>query len=724
MESQKEIPQGRTKTDEEIEKFVLLAVILVPILFFLIPALVGMVLFVALYALKQQRFAPYIGIAGVGILIFEGSRGQILSYLGVFKLYPIDFVTKAIEKLLQKPLEMDFHAYLSLVALSMVFCLAVGIYAKFKWKSPVISKQEQIAKLKKSRPYQKFMENRFKFLEKKQLQYRKSHSREVFLGYSDTKERIEVPEKEFNYHMLAVGGTGTGKSTLIGAIMEGALRKGKPIIFVDGKGERKSMLEFKELCEAYGKKVYMFSEHDDFTYNPIKNGNATEIRDRLMDLFDWSENYYEDIASLFLQRIVQLIDAAGIERDLHTVYRLLDLQEIENIFDSCEVEMTRMVPQKKTVKKAQKVLQSAVSNDPFAEYEEMPEEPQGAEEEEIELVPEQYFDLPPELKDLRKKFEDYLQDKDFIKNLSGLRSQLGELLESELGHKFRNSEKEIDLRRITDEGNIVIFTISGNRYQEYIKKLGQIIILDINSLIAYRQDTGRKATLAIFDEFSAYGNQRAVDIVNKGRSAGIEGIISTQSLADIDKVDPFLTSQLITNCNIFAIGRVNDPDDAERLSKAFSTFSDSEITSQIEKKNNLLKLTSEMGTVKKVEAFIVHPKEIKALDIGQVFIARKLKQEKSGGNYTRLVYVRNSINTKGARKMVITKGWRAMLIAMSLSWNVQHYLDKKTRKRANSNSAYEEKKDIRRLQDGDEARDAHSKAEGREDKGTEARKED
>lgn len=70
--------------------------------------------------------------------------------------------------------------------------------------------------------------------------------------------------------MLATGGTGTGKTTLIASLMEAALQQDKPVIFMNGKGERKSMLEFKALCEAYDRKVYLFSEMDELTYNPIK----------------------------------------------------------------------------------------------------------------------------------------------------------------------------------------------------------------------------------------------------------------------------------------------------------------------------------------------------------------------------------------------------------------------------------------------------------------------
>jgi hypothetical protein len=46
-----------------------------------------------------------------------------------------------------------------------------------------------------------------------------------------------------------------------------------------------------------------------------------------------------------------------------------------------------------------------------------------------------------------------------------------------------------------------------------------MIILDVNSLVAYRQAKGRKSIFGVYDEFSAYGDRRIVDIVNKSRSA-------------------------------------------------------------------------------------------------------------------------------------------------------------------------------------------------------------
>ena len=623
--------QGKGKIDQEIEQIVLWGFIFVIAILFMLPVLIGVLIHFALCALKKEQFSIYVGIAGVIILIIEGVTGNLLSYLAIFAEFNIPFVSKTIKDLLQ-PVGISINTFLTLIALSMVFNFGFGLFVKVFWKKKIVSKQEKIHKIKSSHKYKSFRENRKEFLEKEQQEYRQSDLKEVFVGYTEFKERVIIPEREFNYHMLAVGGTGTGKTTLIAAVMEGALRSNKPIIFVDGKGERKSMLEFKQFCEAYGKKVYMFSENDNYTYNPIKYGTPTEIRDKIMNLFEWSEPFYKNFSSRYLQLVVLLIDAAGLERDIQTVFELLSVSNVQEVIKNCyeeeemeeeiEVELEKDSFDKKTVN----------DDDPFASIDDEESEKMIVKEKRIEKRTVQR--LPLDLLHIARSFQDFY-DEDSEKNLTGLRNQLGELLESDLGYLFRNSENEIDLRKITDEGNVVIFSISGNRYRDYIKKLGKIIILDVNSLVAYRQETGSKKTLAIYDEFSAYGNGEIVDIVNKSRSAGFECIISTQTIADLDAVEPFLTSRILSNCNILAAGRVNDSDDAEKLAKQFSTFQDLEVTTQIENKNNVIKVQAEKGTVRDVEAFIAHPREIKSLQIGEIFLYRKMVEEGVGKNYTR-----------------------------------------------------------------------------------------
>jgi hypothetical protein len=648
----------QTETDRMVGDLVIYGSCGVLILLFFMPALLGMLIFVLLHLLRRE-WLFYVGpLVGGIILYLQIHAGKLFSYFGLVSDMNVPYLSEGLERLLNggKPIPAEPASYLVLLGLSLLFSFGWFIFAKFFWKKRVKTKSGLVRQQKEERKYQDFRKNRLKFLNSKQNEYRRKRSSEAFVGYTDFKERVVLGEKELNYHMLATGGTGTGKTTLIASLMEAALQQGKPIIFVDGKGERKSMLEFKALCEAYGRKAYLFSELDDLTYNPIKNGTPTETRDKLMSLFTFSNEgdgaYYTDIASRYLQLVVKLIDEAGVPRDIKTIAKLTHFNTVNEFFrehshlqeieEEVEVEIQEEIPAE--------TISPGSDDDLSGFLSPSTKENETATKTVLEKRKRTITVLDGGMQKIKKVLDDEFP-KELVEGcLTRLRMQLGELLESDLGHLFEERENGIDLQRITDQNDVVIFSISGSRYADYIKKIGKMIILDVNSLVAYRQAQGRKPIFGVYDEFSAYGDRRIVDIVNKSRSAGFECLISTQTLSDLDTIDPVMTEQIISNCNILATGRVNSSKDAERIAEVFGTFSDQEITQQIEKKYPNFRYEATMGTVRDVERFRAHPSEIKNLQIGEIFINRKMVEEGTGETYFRRVYVRNALDLGGIKQ--------------------------------------------------------------------------
>ncbi|MBT2710537.1 DUF853 family protein [Pseudomonas sp. ISL-84] len=650
----KEEPR-QTETDRLIGDAVLYGLIgILGILFFL-PALFGMLIFGLIHIFKRD-WLPYVSLGiGIILLVWEVQTGQILSYFGLISEMNVPYMSAGVEKLINQGnmIAVTGHSYVVLLGLSLLFSFGYFIFAKYFWKRRVTTKSGMVKHRKEEQKYKAFRRKRVMFLGKKQLQYRRKRSNEVFVGYTDFKERVQLDSKELNYHMLATGGTGTGKTTLIASLMEAALKQGKPVIFMDGKGERKSMLEFKALCEAYGRKVYLFSEMDDLTYNPIKNGTPTETRDKLMSLFSFSNEgdgaYYTDIASRYLQLVVKLIDEAGVPREIRTIAKLTDFKYMSEFFKDHSIQ--EEIEEEFQIETEEEVLieqTGKASDDDLSDFF-VPSEPKTETvKKTVTQKRKRYVTKLQEGLQQIKETLDHEFPEDIVEGcLTRLKMQLGELLESDLGHLFTESENGINLQTITDQNDVVIFSISGSRYADYIKKIGKMIILDVNSLVAYRQAQGRKSIFGVYDEFSAYGDRRIVDIVNKSRSAGFECIISTQTLSDIDAIDPIMTEQIISNCNIIATGRVNSSKDAERIAQVFGTFSDQEITQQIEKKYPHIRYEAAMGTVRNVERFKANPSEIKNLQIGEIFINRKMVEEDTGDTYFRRVYVRNALELGG-----------------------------------------------------------------------------
>ncbi len=652
----KETASGQTETDVMIGELVLYSVAAVAILLFFLPGMLGMLLFALFQPLKQKSIYFVSMVSGTLIILFQLSKGHVFSYVAFLSQMKIPYMSVMLNHTLNRgeAIPITSSSFFNLIGLGLVACFFWYLFTTYFWKKRVTTKAGTMAKQKAEQKYKRFRQTRFQYLKKKQLLYRKKQSKENFIGYSDFKERVSLKENELNYHMLATGGTGTGKTTLIASLMEAALQQNKPIIYMDGKGERKSMLEFKKLCESYGKKVYLFSECDQLTYNPIKNGTATETRDKLLSLFTFSSTgdgaYYTDIASRYLQLIVKLLDTAGVPRELGTILKLTSM-EYRTIFFR-ELSSEEEIEEEVTVaQEEEETIQTPPEEDltDFLHIEEPQERAEPTGKKTIKKRKRKVVILQDGLQQI-KTILDREFPEDLVKGcLTRLKMQLGELLESDLGHLFREEEDGIDLRRISEHKDVVIFSISGSRYADYIKKIGKMIILDVNSLVAYRQMMGRTPIFGVYDEFSAYGDRRIVDIVNKSRSAGFECIISTQTLSDLDSIDPVMTEQIITNCNVIATGRINSSKDAERMAKVFGTYSDREITQQIEKKYQHLRYESEMGTVREVERFKAHPSDIKNLQLGEIFINRKMIEEKNTETYFRRVFVRNALDIGGIK---------------------------------------------------------------------------
>jgi type IV secretory pathway TraG/TraD family ATPase VirD4 len=656
MKSQGEPRQ--TETDRMVGEIVIYSLLGIIAIIFFLPAMLGMLIFAIIHLFKRDWIFYLASVVGSILLLWQFQTGNILTYFGLVSEMNIPYLSIGVERFLNKgdSISVTTNSYVVLVGLAFLFVFGFFIFTKFFWKKRVTTKSGEVQKQKEEQKYKGFRKNRVRFLNKKQQKYREQPSKEIFVGYTDFKERVALESKELNYHMLATGGTGTGKTTLIASLMESALQQDKPIIFVDGKGERKSMLEFKSLCEAYGKNVYLFSEMDHFTYNPIKNGTPTETRDKLMSLFSFSSEgdgaYYTDIASRYLQLIVKLIDEAGIPREIKTIAKLTNFKYMNKFFrehsieEEIEEEVEVEVEEEIAVGKEASTSGDDDLSDFFASSEQMTEK---VKKTMVEKRTRSVTKLQEGMQQIKTILDEEFPEEIVEGCLTRLKMQLGELLESDLGHLFVESDKGIDLQEITDNNDVVIFSISGSRYADYIKKIGKMIILDVNSLVAYRQAQGRKSIFGVYDEFSAYGDRRIVDIVNKSRSAGFECIISTQTLSDIDAVDPVMTEQIISNCNIIATGRVNSSKDAERIAQVFGTFSDREITQQIEKKYPQTRYEATMGTVRDVERFKANPSEIKNLQIGEIFINRKMVEVEDNDTYFRRVYVRNALDLGGIK---------------------------------------------------------------------------
>ena len=86
------------------------------------------------------------------------------------------------------------------------------------------------------------------------------------------------------------------------------------MIFIDPKGDNKSLEQFINLCRATERDFKIFSEFYDgpasIALNPAKNGSFTHIADRIHASFSWSDEHYETLCYRALKMACRNVLAA------------------------------------------------------------------------------------------------------------------------------------------------------------------------------------------------------------------------------------------------------------------------------------------------------------------------------------------------------------------------------------------------------------------------------
>ena len=383
----------------------------------------------------------------------------------------------------------------------------------------------------------------------------------TFLGVDGVGQNAYLSDKDANLHTLCVGTTGSGKTTTIANIIESAVVRKHPVVYVDGKGDLDLAYRLRDFSRQQQTPFYLFSMVGDESvrYNPISSGSYTSKKDRLIELREWSEDHYRKIAEGYLQ----------------SVFRLLERSELK-------VDLIQL-----------------------SHY----------------LQPPALMQLARELKSRELMVEvDQIQDR--FKDISSLAAEIENLARSDIGHLFDcRGDDVLMLEKALSENAVVYFCLSPLQFPAYAGTLGKLIINDIKSLVGSIINRGEtKKTFIILDEFSVFAGEQVINLINQGRGAGVHAVLATQSLSDIvRKGDDALLGQVINNTNNYIIQRQNHPEDAEILASVIGTEEKLQVTSQVQVGQG----GTGMGSVRRSREYLVHPDDLKRLKMGEAILVNK-----------------------------------------------------------------------------------------------------
>ncbi|MBU6375025.1 MAG: type IV secretion system DNA-binding domain-containing protein [Bdellovibrionales bacterium] len=399
-----------------------------------------------------------------------------------------------------------------------------------------------------------------------------------------TEDVVSLPQKKRSSHVLVIGATGTGKTNLMTNLILHAIRHRQPCVVIDPKGESSSLELIREygnrLSDDFETRLQVFSMSSPGTsanYNPLKHGNANQLKDRMMEAFVWSEPYYQNVSASFLTAFTACTEFLGISLNLERVSKILLAKE----------ERAAILKQ---------LQEKFNSGDQHA----------------LEL-----FHLISPFFSKAKEEE-----------LSGLGAQISILNNPTFGHllSFEKAAKEIDLRHIRKTGGIAYFQLDTLGNGDSARRLGRMIIEDLKSMSSevYKSEPNENDRIffpIFIDEFGSFASREFIEFLKQSRGAKFGIHAFCQGLEDMDAVTSEFRRQVISN-TMTKIGlRMDDHETVDAFCATAGTFDTLKQSYQVS--GELIANRTGMGNMREAKQMQIEHDVLKQLKIGQAVVIEK-----------------------------------------------------------------------------------------------------
>lgn len=411
----------------------------------------------------------------------------------------------------------------------------------------------------------------------------KPYQGDIFLGEEkESGTPMGLTEDQLVRHIYILGASGFGKSVAVQKIIKNRIFKDNGLMYLDLKSDSGLLRNIRSWVKDSGREndLLIFNTNDlkaTEHYNPLKNGNATQLKDLIIGSLVWTEDYYKKFAEGFLLRLlvllVRLRNDGKLTLDLHTIYL-------------------------------------SVSNPKFLANI-------------TSLLDPSSSELAPEAHEL----SEFIKDKENQKALKGLEVQLQSLTCSRFGEKLFSDPLSIDLFEAALTGKIVIFFLDSRIYGESVKALGKMILSDLKATSSrieneIENENDRPLFPIIIDEFSDLATHEFLSFMDRARSSKFATIISHQEMMDLDHIDPVFAKRLINLTSTQLIFNSKIPESSDFFASIIGTETTEKETERVERNFLMSKRTGDKS-LREAEAFRVHPNIFRDLSVGEcVYISK------------------------------------------------------------------------------------------------------
>ena len=398
------------------------------------------------------------------------------------------------------------------------------------------------------------------------------------------ENEVLIPLKSLEGHTIMFGTTGAGKTRAYEVMVTQAIHRGDTVIMIDPKGDKELRDRMELECKRAGRDRSFLFFHPAFPrssirLDPMRNfTRTTEIASRIAALLP-SQTGGSDAFTAFAFRALSLVAQGLLEKgkrpSIKQLRYFIEGGAESLLVDAIECHANRVDPDwkisaepffvKAKAGKAKKM--ETITNPDWLAI--------------IEWYRTTWSNGPKGSEGIDGLLSLVEHNRmHFSKMIASLIPVLNMLTSGELGDLLSpDEEDENDKRPILDTSNIIagkhVLYVGLDSLSDSIvsSAIGSIVLADFASVAGMIYNSGNKpGRISMFvDEAAEVVNLPFIQILNKGRGAGFQVVMATQTLPDIVARlgDEARARQVVGNCNNLITLRIKDGDTQKFVVETF-----------------------------------------------------------------------------------------------------------------------------------------------------------
>ena len=377
------------------------------------------------------------------------------------------------------------------------------------------------------------------------------------------RKAFDLTVADLRLHTFLPGATGSGKTTTLERIADGAMANGYGLVIIDCKGGSLGATARKLASLHSVPFIPIISDDPDTVgYNPT-TGSPSDVANKLIGSFTFGETgeIYKQVGMHVVPIILRGLLAAGVPVTL------------DSLSNACDANGLRLLAHK---------IDTG------------------------EGAPEQNVALADELTSL-------LDDTD-VAGRSGvvsLKHRFGALLQGAFAPLFA-AHAALDWDKALATPSVVYVSLPVTAASEDVELMGRVLLQDLKQVCSRRlRQVGAGAkpnpVLVAIDEFAGLKDaKQIIDLLLQARQAEMPLLLATQFFPQ----DPDLKKAVLQSGLLIA--HRLESSDAEELAAQFGTRPRWKVTFQQDWNTGM----TEKGTVRDVEEYVIHPNTLRSLPVG------------------------------------------------------------------------------------------------------------